>query len=84
MSIVVAIDLGTSNSSICYYSGGKLNVILDDNKYNISSIIGFTKYGMIFGNNVKALTDNNIFISNIKRLIGLKYSELTEDYISNF
>lgn len=84
MDIIVGIDLGTSNSSICYYKNGKLNVILDDNRYNISSIIGFTKYGMIFGNNVKKLTDNNIFIANIKRLIGLKYSDLSSDYISNF
>lgn len=82
--IIVGIDLGTSNSSICYFKNGKMNIIKDNNSHNISSIISITKYGNVFGNKAKSIKDNNIFISNIKRLIGYKYDELDESYYNQF
>jgi molecular chaperone DnaK (HSP70) len=84
MTIVVGIDLGTSNTSICYFKNGKLEIIKDGNSHNISSVIAFTKYGCVFGNKVKMMTDNNLFVSNIKRLIGYEYDDLSKNYYDNF
>jgi len=85
MITVVGIDLGTSNSSICFYNkNGNLEIIKDGHSHNISSIIAFTKYGCVFGNKAKIIKDNNIFISNIKRLIGYKYKDLSHDYYNQF
>lgn len=82
--MIVGIDLGTTNTSICYYKNGRPFFIKDLNNHNISSIIGITTYGNVFGNQSKTLTDNNIFISNIKRLIGYKYDELPTSYYDQF
>jgi molecular chaperone DnaK (HSP70) len=82
--IIVGIDLGTSNSSICYFNNGHIKIIKDNNTHNISSIITFTKYGKVFGNKAKSISDNNIFISNIKRLIGYNYIDLDPEYYSQF
>ena len=83
--IVVGIDLGTSNSTICYFdSYGNPNIITDNESHNISSMIGFTTYGNVFGNKAVNITDNNIFISNIKRLIGYNYLDLSEEYLNQF
>jgi molecular chaperone DnaK (HSP70) len=84
MTIVVGIDLGTSNTSICYFKNGKLEIIKDGNYHNISSVIAFTKYGCVFGNKVKMMTDNNLFVSNIKRLIGYEYNDLLLNYYDQF
>lgn len=85
MITVVGIDLGTSNSSICFYNKDcQLEIIKDGNSHNISSIIAFTKHGCVFGNKAKIIKDNNIFISNIKRLIGYKYNDLLPEYYSQF
>jgi molecular chaperone DnaK (HSP70) len=82
--IIVGIDLGTSNTSICYYKDGKCKFIRDQNNHNISSVISITKYGNVFGNQAKRIKDNNVFISNLKRLIGYKYTDLKEDYYKQF
>jgi molecular chaperone DnaK (HSP70) len=82
--MIVGIDLGTTNTSICYYKNGHPFFIKDQNNHNISSIIGITKFGNVFGNQSKALKDNNVFISNIKRLIGYKYDELPLSYYEQF
>ena len=85
MTSVVGIDLGTSNSSICFYNkNGQLEIIKDGASHNISSIIAFTKFGCVFGNKSKIIKDNNIFISNIKRLIGYKYDDLPLEYYNQF
>lgn len=85
MTIVVGIDLGTSNSSMCFYDkDGNMQIIYDGTSCNIPSVITFTKYGCVFGNQAKMIKDNNIFISNIKRLIGYKYDDLPSDYYKQF
>ena len=81
--IVIGIDLGTSNSTLSYFDkNNRFNIIKDNGSHNIASIITFTKHGNIFGNKAKNIKDNNIFISNIKRLIGYKYVDLDESYYS--
>jgi len=82
--IIVGIDLGTSNSSICYYKNNVPHIITDLDSCNISSRIGITKYGQVFGNQVKSIRDSNLFISNLKRLIGYKYSDLNKSYYDQF
>jgi molecular chaperone DnaK (HSP70) len=82
--IIVGIDLGTSNSSICYYKNNVPHIITDVDSCNISSRIGITKYGHIFGNQVKSIKDTNLFISNLKRLIGYKYSDLNKTYYDQY
>ena len=81
--IVIGIDLGTSNSTLSYFDKkNNYKIIRDNGSHNIASIITFTKHGNIFGNKAKSIKDNNVFISNIKRLIGYKYSDLDEAYYS--
>lgn len=82
--MIVGIDLGTTNTSICYYKNGKPYFIKDQNNHNISTIVGITNFGNVFGNQAKSLKDSNIFISNLKRLIGYKYNELDKNYYSQF
>ena len=82
--IVIGIDLGTSNSTLSYFKNNNFHIIKDNDDHNIASIISFTKYGNIFGNKAKNIKDNNIFISNIKRLIGYKYSDIEESYYKQF
>ena len=81
--IVIGIDLGTSNSTLSYFDKkNNYKIIRDNGSHNIASIITFTKHGNIFGNKAKSIKDNNVFISNIKRLIGYKYCDLDEAYYS--
>jgi len=81
--IIIGIDLGTSNSTVSYFNKNKnFNIIRDNGSYNIASIVSFTKHGNIYGNKAKNIKDNNIFISNIKRLIGHKFNDLDETYYS--
>jgi len=83
--IIVGIDLGTSNTVISYFdSFGKYKIIKDNNNYNIKSVISFTKFGKLFGNNTSNINDTNIFISNIKRLIGYNYDDLEINYYKQF
>ena len=82
---IVFIDLGTSISTLSYFDKNNIfHIITDNNSHNISSIVSFTQYGNIFGNKVKDIKDNNIFISNIKRLIGYKYNDLDKSYYELF
>jgi len=85
-NIIFGIDLGTSNSSICYYnnSTNKIIKIYDTltNSYCIPSVISIVDNNLIFGSSCKNTSNNNITISNIKRLIGYDYDELDDVYKS--
>jgi molecular chaperone DnaK (HSP70) len=77
MSIVVGIDLGTTNSCVSYYSNGQLTIIKDEGKSVIPSQVYFYKKMIYIGNeipeDIKSNTKNLIY--DVKRLIGRSYSD---------
>ena len=76
--IIVGIDLGTTNSCICYWKDGNLTVIPDDkgNK-TIPSYVGYTNLTRYIGYDAKnqsVLNAYNVYYE-VKRLIGRKFSD---------
>ena len=76
--IIVGIDLGTSNSCICYWNNSSL-VMIPDEKGNktIPSYVGFTNISRYVGNDAKnqsVLNTSNVYYET-KRLIGRKFSD---------
>jgi len=70
--ITVGIDLGTDKCCITYQDNiGRPFIIIDEDSYKISSIIGIMNDGLLVGNEI---SKNNIYdipiITNLKRLIG--------------
>ena len=76
--IIVGIDLGTTNSCICYWKDNNL-VVIPDEKGNktIPSYVGYTnvnKYVGFEAKNQSVLNANNVYYE-VKRLIGRKYND---------
>lgn len=75
--MIVGIDLGTTNSCICYYTGTEFTVIQNElGYYTTLSCISFHKksqeivYGTVLSNK-----ESYTIISNFKRLVGIKYND---------
>lgn len=83
MSKILGIDLGTTNSCMSVMDGGQGTVLENsEGARTTPSIVAFTKSGeRIVGQAAKrqAVTNPKNTIFSAKRLIGRKYSELTED-----
>jgi len=76
--IIIGIDLGTTNSCVCYWKDNNLVVIPDDkgNK-TIPSYVSYTnvhKYVGLEAKNQSILNANNVYYE-VKRLIGRKFSD---------
>ncbi len=76
--IIVGIDLGTTNSCICYWNNSNL-VMIPDEKGNktIPSYVGFTNVSRYIGMDAKnqsVLNTNNVYYET-KRLIGRKFTD---------
>ena len=76
--IIVGIDLGTTNSCICYWNNSSL-VMIPDEKGNktIPSYVGFTNVSRYVGTDAKnqsILNTNNVYYET-KRLIGRKFTD---------
>ena len=79
MSKVIGIDLGTTNSCVAVYEGGKAKIIPNkEGKNTTPSVVAFTDKGeVLVGDPAKrqAITNPNKTISSIKRIMGLMMSE---------
>lgn len=79
MSKVIGIDLGTTNSCVAVYEGGKAKVIPNkEGKNTTPSVVAFTDKGeVLVGDPAKrqAITNPHKTISSIKRIMGLMMSE---------
>ncbi len=83
MPKILGIDLGTTNSCMSVMEGGQGTVLENsEGARTTPSIVAFTKSGeRVVGQAAKrqAVTNPRNTIYSAKRLIGRKYSELTED-----
>lgn len=80
---VIGIDLGTTNSCVAIMEGGQPTVIANsEGGRTTPSVVGFTKVGeRLVGNPAKrqAITNPQKTIFSIKRFMGRRYDEVTEE-----
>jgi molecular chaperone DnaK len=83
MSRVIGIDLGTTNSVVAVLEGGEPAVIANsEGGRTTPSVVGFTKDGeRLVGQVAKrqAVTNPENTVFSIKRFMGRKFSEVTEE-----
>jgi molecular chaperone DnaK len=83
MSKVIGIDLGTTNSCVAVMEGGEATVIPNpEGQRTTPSVVAFTKTGeRLVGQVAKrqAVTNPENTIFSIKRFMGRRYSEVTEE-----
>src|SRR5512143_1054575 len=83
MSKIIGIDLGTTNSVVAVMEGGEPAVITNPEGSRITpSVVGFTKSGeRLVGQVAKrqAVTNPENTVFSIKRFMGRKYDEVTEE-----
>ena len=83
MAKVLGIDLGTTNSCMAVMEGGEATVIPNkEGQRTTPSIVAFTKTGeVLVGQAAKrqAVTNPKSTIYSIKRFIGRRYDEMTEE-----
>ncbi len=78
MSIVIGIDLGTTNSCLAIMEGGDTKVIENkEGKRTTPSIVAYTESGIVVGDPAKrqAVTNPQNTIFEAKRLIGRKFDD---------
>lgn len=78
MSIVIGIDLGTTNSCLAIMEGGDTKVIENkEGKRTTPSIVAYTESGIVVGDPAKrqAVTNPQNTIFEAKRLIGRKFED---------
>ena len=83
MSKIIGIDLGTTNSVVAVMEGGEPKVIINEEGSRITpSVVAFTKEGEILVGQVakrQAITNPERTIYSIKRFMGRKYDEVSEE-----
>ena len=83
MSKIIGIDLGTTNSVVAVMEGGEPVVITNSEGGRLTpSVVGFTKSGeRLVGQVAKrqAVTNPENTVFSIKRFMGRKFSEVTEE-----
>jgi molecular chaperone DnaK len=83
MGKVIGIDLGTTNSVVAVMEGGEPTVIINEEGSRLTpSVVAFTKDGEILVGQVakrQAVTNPENTIFSIKRFMGRKYDEVTEE-----
>src|SRR5215203_4273585 len=83
MSKIIGIDLGTTNSVVAVMEGGEPVVITNPEGSRITpSVVGFTKSGeRLVGQVAKrqAVTNPENTIFSIKRFMGRKFDEVSEE-----
>jgi molecular chaperone DnaK len=83
MSKIIGIDLGTTNSVVAVMEGGEPVVITNPEGSRLTpSVVGFTKSGeRLVGQVAKrqAVTNPDNTVFSIKRFMGRKYDEVTEE-----
>src|SRR4051812_37843968 len=80
---VIGIDLGTTNSVVAVVEGGQPEVIVNQEGSRVTpSVVAFTKDGQrLVGQIAKrqAVTNPENTVFSIKRFMGRKYEEVTEE-----
>src|SRR3974377_469826 len=83
MGKIIGIDLGTTNSVVAVMEGGEPKVIPNEEGGRTTpSVVGFTKNGeRLVGQVAKrqAVTNPENTISSIKRFMGRRYDEVSEE-----
>src|SRR5437016_9768030 len=83
MSKIIGIDLGTTNSVVAVMEGGEPVVITNPEGGRLTrSVVGFTKSGARLVGQVakrQAVTNPENTVFSIKRFMGRKYDEVTEE-----
>ncbi len=83
MSKIIGIDLGTTNSVVAVMEGGEAKVIPNaEGNRTTPSVVAFTKTGeRLVGQVAKrqAITNPKNTIFSIKRFMGRKYDEVTDE-----
>ena len=83
MSKVIGIDLGTTNSCVAILEGGDPHVIANaEGTRTTPSVVAFTKDGEVLVGQVakrQAITNPENTISSIKRFMGRKFNEISEE-----
>ncbi|HEY1210804.1 MAG TPA: molecular chaperone DnaK [Terracidiphilus sp.] len=83
MAKIIGIDLGTTNSCVAVLEGGEPKVIPNEEGARTTpSVVGFTKSGeRLVGQVAKrqAITNPENTIYSIKRFMGRRYSEVTDE-----
>ena len=83
MGKIIGIDLGTTNSCVAVMEGGEPKVIPNEEGGRTTpSVVGFTKNGeRLVGQVAKrqAITNPENTIYSIKRFMGRRYDEVTEE-----
>src|SRR5213080_3018301 len=83
MSKIIGIDLGTTNSVVAVMEGGEPVVITNPEGGRLTpSVVAFTKTGERLGSQVakrQAVTNPENTIFSIKRFMGRKYDEVSEE-----
>src|SRR5919106_1824932 len=80
---IIGIDLGTTNSVVAVMEGGEPKVIVNEEGSRLTpSVVGFGKDGEILVGQVakrQAVTNPENTVFSIKRFMGRKYDEVTEE-----
>ena len=83
MAKIIGIDLGTTNSCVAVMEGGEAKVIPnEEGSRTTPSVVAFTKTGEILVGQVakrQAITNPENTIYSIKRFMGRRYNEVTEE-----
>ena len=83
MAKIIGIDLGTTNSVVAVMEGGEPKVIPNEEGGRTTpSVVAFTKTGEILVGQVakrQAITNPENTIYSIKRFMGRRYEEVTEE-----
>jgi molecular chaperone DnaK len=83
MPKTIGIDLGTTNSVVAVIEGGEPKVIPNEEGSRVTpSVVAFTKTGEILVGHVakrQAITNPENTIYSIKRFMGRRYDEVTEE-----
>ena len=84
MNKIVGIDLGTGNSAVAVYEGGKVTVIpaKDNGKFTTPSVVAFIDSGEILVGAAaerQRITNPKNTIYAIKRFMGKKFSEVQNE-----
>lgn len=83
MAKAIGIDLGTTNSVVAVMEGGEPKVIINEEGSRLTpSVVAFTKDGEVLVGQVakrQAVTNPENTVFSIKRFMGRKYNEVTEE-----
>ncbi|HBO84781.1 MAG: molecular chaperone DnaK [Deltaproteobacteria bacterium GWC2_42_11] len=83
MGKIIGIDLGTTNSVVAVMEGGEPKVIVNEEGNRITpSVVAFTRDGEVLVGQVakrQAITNPENTIFSIKRFMGRRYDEVTEE-----